>query len=108
MFGKYELYLGGYEIGYIKVKSLNNWINLLATVKGGKLLMKAKYSNGKDTDTEWYDVTCVKVEEGYRQLCMKAVKEVVDGISKWNCEDDLKEWLLNRLEYTNKKARWEY
>ena len=107
MFGKYELYLGAYEIGYVKVKSLNTQIALLATVKDGKLMCKAKHSNGKDSDTEWCDVTCVKVEEGYRQLCVKAVKEVVEGILKWNCDNDLKEWLLSRLEYTNTKAKWE-
>lgn len=107
MFGKYELHLGGYEIGYIRVKALNNWITLLATVKDGKLLMKARHSNGKDSDTEWYDVTDVKVEEEHRQLCIKAVKEVVDGVSKWNCDDYLKQWVLSRLEYTNTKARWE-
>ena len=54
--------------------------------------MKVRHSNGKDSDTEWYDVTDVKVEEEHRKLCIKAVKEVVDGVSKWNCDDDLKEW----------------
>ena len=87
MFGKYELHLGVYEIGFIKVKALSTQIALLATIKDGKLMCKAKHSNGKDYSTEWYDVTDSKVEEEYRKLCVKAVKEVVEGISKWNCDN---------------------
>ena len=105
--GKYRFELGNYEIGTIQVKDIGNGFTLKATVKDGKLLCKLRYKNGKDNDTEWYDVTDSTVEIDYRKSCVRAIEEIVKSISNWKCTDDLKAWIISRLEYTNTKAVWE-